>query len=105
MISKFFLLVMIIGISLTVLRYYLTKNSEEQTEEEPSFKELMLMGVSAPSKQKATVKNSKKSFWEKIYSGEAPQPKYMRHMANQERLRCIEAAKLAESKEKEEKNI
>lgn len=97
---------MIIGISLTVLRYYLTKNSEEQTEEEPSFKELMLMGVSAPSKQNVeTVKNSKKSFWEKIYSGEAPQPQYMRHMANQERLRCIEAAKLAESKEKEEKNI
>ena len=106
--SIFIFLVMIIVISLTVLRYYLTKNSEEQRgEEEPSLKELMLMGVSAPSEQKvvATTKNSKKSFWEKVYSGEGPQPKYMRHIAQQERLRCIEAAKLAESKEKKEKNI
>ena len=102
--SIFIFLVMIIVISLTVLRYYLTKN---RGEEEPSLKELMLMGVSAPSEQKvvATTKNSKKSFWEKVYSGEGPQPKYMRHIAKQERLRCIEAAKLAESKEKKEKNI
>lgn len=107
MLSELFFIVMAIGLSLTVLRYYLTKNNEEEKDEdELSLKDMMLTGVSVPPKQKEEEnnRNSEKSFWENVYSGKGPQPKYMRNIANRERHRAIDEGKLAASKEREEKD-
>ncbi len=107
MLSELIFIVMAIGLSLTVLRYYLAKNNEDQKEEdEPSLKDMMLTGVSAPPKQKEEEddQNSEKPFWENVYSGKGPQPKYMRNIANRERRRAVEAGKLAASKERAEKD-
>lgn len=46
MLSELFFIVMAIGLSLIVLRYYLARNNGEQKdEEETSLKDMMLTGV------------------------------------------------------------
>lgn len=107
MLSELFFIVMAIGLSLIVLRYYLARNNGEQKDEdETSLKDMMLTGGSAPPKQKEEEndQNAEKSFWENVYSGKGPQPKYMRNIANRERHRAIDAGKLAASKEEEDKD-
>ena len=107
MLSELLFIVMAIGLSLIVLRYYLARNNGEQKDEdETSLKDMMLTGVSAPPKQKEEEndQSSEKSFWGNVYSGKGPQPKYMRNIADRERHRAIDAGKLAASKEEEDKD-
>lgn len=104
-------IVFALAITLVVLYHYLTRNDEDR-EEEPSFKEQMLMGTSvgsAPKTEKDEEANpeeeeTEKSFMERVYSGKAPQAKYVRYIAGHERHRAIEAARLADEKEKEEEH-
>ncbi|MFQ9891830.1 MAG: hypothetical protein ACLRWH_01325 [Emergencia sp.] len=112
MFGWFYLIVIAMALTMVVLLHYLKRNDapDEETgepeEKELSLKDQMLMGISVPKQErpetKAEEENREKSFWEKVYSGKGPQPKYMRHIADRERKRAVEAAKLAKEKELEE---
>lgn len=94
----------LIVIVVSVIIYYAQSfNADDDTleKEETTFKEDMLKGIAVP--KEVPKDEHEKSIMEKIYSGKGPQPKYMRDIAAKERRRAIEAARMADEKERQER--
>lgn len=100
-----FILVFVCGLLIAVgLQWWNKRKQGDDDLEEAqdlSLKEQMLMGTSVVPPKPEPKPEEEKTLMEKVYSGKGRQPQYMRYMAQHERERAVQAAKLAEEKERQ----
>ena len=100
-----FALVLVCGLLIAVgLQWWNKRKQGDDDLEEAqdlSLKEQMLMGTSVSAPKPEPKPDEEKSLMERVYSGRGHQPKYMRYIAQHERQRAIQAAKLAAKKERQ----
>lgn len=89
-------LILAVGLDL-IRRKRQGQDPDAEPEKELSLREQMIMGTAVV--QPKPRPDEEKTLMEKVYSGKGHQPRYMRYIADHERRRAIEAAKLAEEKE------